>query len=138
MKTRVLSILGAASAVASLALPASAQYTAVTEVLPKETLTTVTELALPTPPVQPYFYTLPNVIVLDKDTSVTTNTPITDKYAPTLPNIDYSAWAEQVRSCLYGKPVLRRVVGDQAVPFVVNGAEGVIKLNANDRAVCPG
>ncbi|MGI0489598.1 hypothetical protein ACN4EK_29630 [Pantanalinema rosaneae CENA516] len=138
MKTRVLSILGAASAVAGLAFPASAQYTAVTEVLPRETLTTVTELALPTPPVQPYFYTLPNVIVLDKDTSVTSNTPITDKYAPTLPNIDYSAWGEQVRSCLYARPILRRVVGNQAVPFVVNATEGVIRLNANDRAVCPG
>ena len=71
-------------------------------------------------------------IMVVKDASVTTNTPITDK-ATTV-----AAWGESIRACLKDKPMLMRDAKGTMVPFVVGGSEGMIKLNANDKPVCPG
>lgn len=130
MKMRVLSAFGAAAVLMGASLPASAQ-TATTPVLPDETITGVPSQKLPTPPVLTAKFTLPIVTQVAKDASITSNTPLTDQYGS-----DYTKWAESVRECLKSKPILVRVVGDQSVPFVVNGSEGKLKLNANDKAVC--
>jgi hypothetical protein len=140
MKMRILSAFGAAAVLVGLSLPASAQsaapaaspVTAVTPVLPDETISGVSSLTLPTPPVLPAKFTLPIEVKVVKDASITTNTPITDQYGS-----DYAKWGETVRAALRSKPILVRVVGDETVPFVVGGSEGKIKLNANDRPVYP-
>jgi hypothetical protein len=131
MKMRVMSAFGVAALVVGASLPASAQ-TAETPVLPAETISGVTTHKLPTPPVHPAKYTLPMDIKVVKDPSITTNTPITDQYAK-----DLAKWSELVRESLKSKPVLVRVVGEESVPFIVNGSEGKIKLNANDKPVYP-
>ncbi len=131
MKTRVMSAFGAAALLMGATLPAFAQ-TAVTDVLYDEAITDIKTHNLPTPPVHPAKFTLPMNIQVVKDAAITTNTPITDQYAT-----DLTKWAELVRESLKSKPVLVRVVGDQSVPFIVNGSEGKIKLNANDKPVFP-
>jgi len=138
MNLRNLSVLGVATVVTGFAIPGFAQTTAPiaataeTPILPQETVSGVTSYTLPPYPVQPYYYTLPNNIVIVKDTSVTTNTPITDAKGK-----DLAAWSESVRTCLKTKPVLVRVVGDKQVPFVVDKTPGTLKLNANDKPTCP-
>jgi hypothetical protein len=138
MKRSLLFMLGVAAAVGS-SVSAVAQETvtleaptAVTPVLSQETISGVESLTLPTPPVMPARFTLPIDVVVAKDASITTNTPITDSKAT-----DYAAWGEMIRECLKSYPVLVRVVSKDQVPFVVNGKQGSIKLNANDKPVCP-
>jgi hypothetical protein len=139
MNLRNLSALGAVVVVAGFAMPGIAQETtaptartATTKILPQETVSGVEEYTLPPYPVQPYYYTLPNNVRIAKDTSVTTNTPITDTKGK-----DLAAWSESIRTCLKTNPVLVRVVGDEQVPFLINKTEGSLKLNANDKPVCP-
>lgn len=127
MNMRVLSVLGAAGMVAASSLPAAAVPTAVTEVLPGESLTGVMTHTLPTPPVHPARFTLPIDVAIVKD-----DTPITDKYGI---GSDIKVWAEDIRKCLYAKPKLVRMVGDKMVPFVINGDEGLIKMKG-DKAIC--
>jgi hypothetical protein len=43
---------------------------------------------------------------------------------------------EVSRACAMDKPAFVRVVGDQQVPFVINGTEGKVRMNANDKPVC--
>jgi hypothetical protein len=106
--------------------------TASTMVLPQETITGIKTVSLPTPlPVGPAYFTLPIQVEVMKDSSITSNNPISDKNTR-----DIQAWAAAVQGCLQQKPMLIRVVGDQNVPFMINGSEGTIKINANDRAVC--
>lgn len=131
MKMHIMSAFGVAAVLVGASLPASAQ-TAETPVLPEETISGVTSHKLPTPPVHPAKFTLPIDVKVVKDASITTNTPITDQYAK-----DLAKWSELVRESLKSKPVLVRVIGEQSVPFVVNGSEGKIKLNANDKPVYP-
>jgi hypothetical protein len=130
MKLRVLSAFSAVALLAGVSAPVFAQ-TAETQVLPEETITGVPSHTLPTPPVHPIKYTLPMDVRVVKDASITTNTVITDARGTEL-----AAWAELVRQCLREKPVLVRVVGESQVPFIVNKAEGKLKLNANDKPVC--
>ncbi len=130
MKMRVLSAIGATAILMGASLPASAQ-TAETPVLPDETISGVPSQKLPTPPVLTAKYTLPMDIRIAKDAGITSNTLLTDQYGS-----DYAKWAESVRECLKSKPILVRVVGEESVPFIVNGSEGKLKLNANDKAVC--
>ncbi|HEY9908195.1 MAG TPA: hypothetical protein V6D18_11405 [Thermosynechococcaceae cyanobacterium] len=122
---------GIVSLLVGSALPAAAQ-TATTPVLDEETITGARTGTLPTPPVVSAFFTLPIKTSVVKDASITTNTPITDKAT------SVAAWGESIRACLKDKPQLVRDVKGKAVPFVVNGSEGRIKLNANDKSVCPG
>jgi hypothetical protein len=108
-----------------------------TMVLPKETITGIKSVGLPTPPpVMPIYFTLPIQVAVAKDSSMTSNTPISDRYTDKA-NWDVKAWAAAVSNCLQAKPKLMRVVGDEQVPFMLNGSEGTIMLNANDKAVCP-
>ncbi len=105
--------------------------TAKTAVLKEETITGIKEVSLPTPPTMPAFFTLPIELRVLKDASITSNTPITDKSAR-----DLTAWASAIRACAMDKPAFVRVVGDQQVPFMINGTEGKIRMNANDKPVC--
>lgn len=107
------------------------EMTAKTTVLEGETITGIKEVSFPTPPTTPAFFTLPIELRVLKDASVTSNTPITDKNSR-----DLSAWASAVRACAMDKPAFVRVVGDQQVPFMINGTEGKVRLNANDKPVC--
>ncbi len=132
MNMRILSVLGVVGLVAGASLPAVAGPTAVTTVLPRESFVGTTSAKLPTPPVLPALFTLPIDIAIVKDDSITTDTPITDKYGV---GSDIKVWGAEVQKALYAKPKLVRVAGKDAVPFVINGDEGVIKLNANGRAV---
>jgi hypothetical protein len=134
MKKRVLFAFGAATLLCGVALPAFAQ-TAETDVLPSETFTDINVHNLPTPPVHPGRYTLPMRTVVVKDASLTSDSPLSDqfKYGSTE---DLQRWAEAVRDCLKQKPVMARKVGDKEVRFVVNKAEGKLKLNANNKPVC--
>jgi hypothetical protein len=110
----------------------SAVPTATTMVLPQETITGIKTVSLPVPmPVRPVYFTLPIQVEVMKDSSITSNNPISDKNTN-----DVQAWASAVQGCLQQKPMLIRVVGDKNVPFMINGSEGTIKINANDRAVC--
>jgi hypothetical protein len=103
-----------------------------TMVFPQETITGIKTVSLPTPsPVGPAYFTLPIQVEVMKDSSITSNNPISDKNTT-----DIQAWASAVQGCLQQKPMLVRVVGDRTVPFMINGSEGTIKINANDRAVC--
>ncbi|NDJ18780.1 hypothetical protein GS601_16030 [Myxacorys almedinensis A] len=88
-------------------------------------------MTLPTPPNRAANFTLPMDVQVVKEASISSNTPITDKMYKDLPG-----WASAVQACLQDKPTFVRVVGDQQVPFMLNGTEGTIKLNANDRPVC--
>lgn len=105
--------------------------TATTTVLGEETITGIKEVSFPTPPVTPAFFTLPIELRVMKDAAITSNTPITDKNAT-----DLSAWSSAIRACAMDKPAFVRVVGDQKVPFMINGTEGKVRLNANDKPVC--
>jgi hypothetical protein len=106
--------------------------TASTMVLPQETITGIKTVSLPAPlPMRPLYFTMPIQVEVMKDSSITSNNPISDKNTR-----DIQAWAAAVQGCLQQKPMLIRVVGDRNVPFMINGSEGTIKINANDRAVC--
>lgn len=132
MNMRILSVLGAAAGiVAATSLPAVAVPKAVTPVLPRETFVGTPSLTLPTPPVMPALFTLPIDVQVAKDESLAAN-PITDKYGI---GSDIKVWAEDIRKCLYARPVLVRVAGSNSVPFVINGDKGLIKTKGG-RAVC--
>jgi hypothetical protein len=126
-----IAVVGIAAVLAGSTLPAVAQ-TAKTPVVDAETITGARTGSLPTPPVISSGFTLPMKIMVVKDASITTNTPITDKAT------SVAAWGEAIRACLKDKPLMVRDAKGTMVPFVVNGSEGGIKLNANDKSVCPG
>lgn len=127
---RWIATAGVAAVLAGSTLPAAAQ-TARTPVPDAETITGARTGYLPTPPVISAYFTLPIKTTIVKDASITTNTPITDKIT------DNAAWAEAIRSCLRQKPILVRDAKGMEVPFLVGPDEGKIKLNANDKPVCP-
>lgn len=90
-------------------------------------------MTLPSTSNAPAKFTLPIQVAVVKDAAVTSDTPITDKMSK-----DLTAWGAAVSACLQDKPAFVRVVEDKQVPFVVNGTEGKIRLNANDKPVCAG
>jgi hypothetical protein len=132
MNMRILSALGAASLVVGASLPAVAGPTAVTPVLPGESVTGVPSHKLPTPPVHPNAFTLPIDVQVMKDDTITSSTLITDKYGI---GSDIKVWAADIQKCMMAKPKLVRVAS-KTVPFVVNGDEGLLKLNASGKPVC--
>lgn len=100
----------------------------------------------------PRRFDFPIITEIAVDTSVSTDTPITDVFVSNLPPIptgitldellryraEYTtamqAWGEEVTECLNKKPkLLRSSTGN---PVIINGVEGTIVLNANNRAVC--
>ncbi len=99
--------------------------------LDDETLTGIKETTLPSTSSAPSKLTLPIQVAVVKEAAVTSDTPITDKMSK-----DLTAWGAAVSSCLQDKPAFVRVVEDKQVPFMVNGTEGKIRLNANDKPVC--
>lgn len=101
-------------------------------VLQEETITGITETTLPTTGNAPAKFTLPIEVAVVQEPSVTSDTPITDKNSR-----DLAAWGAAVSACLQDRPALVRVVEDQKVPFMINGTEGKIRLNANGKPVCP-
>jgi hypothetical protein len=126
--------LGAIASLATVTLVPTAvsAQTATTPALEEETITGARDVMLPTPPVTPKNFTLPIDIKVVKDASVTTDTPITDSKGK-----DLAAWAAAVSACLKERPVLVRQVGEKQVPFKVGSGTETIKLNANDKPVCP-
>lgn len=132
MNMRILSVLGTAGLIASVALPAVAVPKAVTRILPRETFVGTTSHTLPTPPVHPAAFSLPMDVQIVKNDTITSDTPITDKNGI---GSDIKVWGAEIQKAMYARPKLVRVVGKDAVPFVINGDEGTIVLNANGRAV---
>jgi hypothetical protein len=132
MNMRILSVLGTAGLIASVALPAVAVPKAVTPVLPRETFVGTPSLTLPTPPVMPAAFTLPIDVQIVKNDTITSDTPITDANGI---GSDIKVWGAEVQKALFARPKLVRVVGSESVPFVINGDAGSIVLNANGRAV---
>jgi hypothetical protein len=117
--------------------PSGPAPAAMTMVLPQETITGIKTVSLPEPmPIRPAYFTLPITLKVAQDTGSTSSTPISDRYTGKA-NWDLAAWMSGVRNCLQQKPKLMRVVGDQSVPFMLNGSEGTIMLNADNQAVCP-
>jgi hypothetical protein len=108
---------------------------ATTMVLPRESITGITSVNLPAPPIQAAYFTLPIDLRVAKDASITSSTPISDRYTAKA-SWDIKAWANAVSGCLQQKPKLVRVVGSDQVPFMLNGSEGTIMLNSSDKAVC--
>jgi hypothetical protein len=108
---------------------------ATTMVLPRESITGITSVDLPAPPIQAAYFTLPIDLRVAKDASIASSTPISDRYTAK-DSWDIKAWANAVSGCLQQKPKLVRVVGNDQVPFMLNGSEGTIMLNSSDKAVC--
>ncbi len=131
MNMRILSVIGVAGMMAVTALPAAAVPKAVTRVLPRESFVGTESHTLPTPPVHPALFSLPIDVQVAKDDKLADN-PITSKYGI---GSDIKVWAEDIRKCMYARPVLVRVVGRDSVPFVINGDKGLIKMKGN-KAVC--
>ncbi len=100
----------------------------------------------------PRKFDFPIITEIDVNNSVRTDSPITDAFVNNLPSIptgitldellryrgEYTAaieaWGEEVTECLNEKPRLLRV--STGNPVIINGEEGTIVLNANNRAVC--
>ena len=100
----------------------------------------------------PRRFDFPIITEIDVNNSVRTDSPITDAFFNNLPSIptgitldellrnrrDYTAaieaWGEEVTECLNRKPRLLRV--STGNPVIINGVEGTIVLNANNRAIC--
>ena len=100
----------------------------------------------------PRKFDFPIITEIDVDNSVRTDSPITDAFVNNLPSIptgitldellryraEYTAaieaWGEEVTECLNQKPRLLRV--STGNPVIINGEEGTIVLNGNNRAVC--
>jgi hypothetical protein len=117
--------------------PSGPAPAAMTLVLPQETITGIKTVSLPEPmPIRPAYFTLPIILKVAQDSSATSSTPISDRYTQKA-SWDINAWAAGVRNCLQQKPKLLRVVGNQTVPFMLDGAEGTIMLNAENKSVCP-
>jgi hypothetical protein len=100
-------------------------------------------------------FEFPIEMSVERDSSITTGTPITDRYRihefgdcngdnrltaedlaihQGICNSRFAAWAEEVTECLKSGPVLiRDLTGNE---IYVNGEEGEIVLNSSGKAVC--
>jgi hypothetical protein len=105
-----------------------------TMVLPQETITGIKMVDFGALPVRPINFTLPMMVAVAKGGG-SSDTPISDRYTAK-ETWDVKAWGAAISGCLQQKPKLVRVVGDEKVPFMIDGAEGTIMLNANDKSVC--
>lgn len=100
----------------------------------------------------PRGFDFPIITEIEVDSSVSTDTPVTDIFVRNLPPLptgitldellrlreqytrSVEAWGEQVTECLNESPRLIRV--STGSPVVINGSRGTILLNANNRAIC--
>lgn len=148
MSMKLSNLLGLCATVAVAAAPiaASAEVTGVEIDGGKKVYN-----EMPSIEVLPVKYVFPVLTSMAKDPSITTDSPIADKYPPPpipdrvtlddLPGIraEYTAtlnqWAEEVKECLVSKPnLIRDATGE---PILFEGKAGTVVLNANDRPVCP-
>lgn len=101
----------------------------------------------------PKAFDFPILTEVGTDTTITTNSPITDGFVSRLTTIpsgitlddiprlraEYTrsvdTWAEEIKECLAKKPRLVRVSTSNPIQFY-GGTVGTIVLNANNRAVC--
>ncbi len=114
----------------SATLPAKAEL-AETYSPDEETIVGGRDVMLPSKPVTPIYYGLPMQVNFVTDSTITTDTPITDSLSD-----DTAAWAEAIRGCLVQTPILTRTTPTGEVPFVVGSTDGTIQLNANGNSVC--
>ncbi|MCL2934580.1 MAG: hypothetical protein MGG11_20740 [Trichodesmium sp. MAG_R03] len=100
----------------------------------------------------PRKFDFPIITEIDVDNNISTDNLITDAFVNNLPSIptgitlnellryraEYTArieaWGEEVTECLNQKPQLFRV--STSSPVIINGVEGLIVLNTNNRAIC--
>jgi hypothetical protein len=124
--------MGLASLLMGSALPVFAQTNpgAQTHSPDPETIIGERKVVLPAQGVLPFYYTLPMVINVVQDTSITSSTPITDNAT------DFKAWAELISECARSVPVMERQTPDGPQSFTMGGQEGKVKLNASDQPVC--
>lgn len=129
---RSLWVVGLASIVAGYALPvlAEAEQSAQTYSPNPETIVGGRDVTIPSKPVLPIYYTLPMVIKVAQDSSITSSTPITDN------STDLKVWAEAISECAKSTPVLLRESPDGDQPFKLSEEEGKVKLNASGQPVC--
>lgn len=121
----------------SATMPTGPAPAAMTKVLPEESITGIAVVSMPEPsPIQAGDFTLPIALKVAQDANAVSSTPISDRYTGKA-NWNLAAWTTAVRSCMQQKPKLVRVVGEQEVPFMLNGEDGTVMLNANGKAVCP-
>lgn len=97
---------------------------------PREYVTTA-----PTGKVLPLRFSLPIETAIFQDTSIRSNTPITDAFGVTRDTNELIRWAETIGECLQEKPRLVRVLTGNTI--YINDVEGSIVENANGVLVCP-
>lgn len=86
---------------------------------------------LPSFPPTPSDYALPMEISIVEDSSITTDTPITDAAGS-----DVVRWSELISECLQQSPVMVRETVEGDVMFNVTDEDPTIVLNSNGKAVC--
>lgn len=140
-------LLGCTVMLASLPLPAFAQASFDYKGGPKQYQMLPGELRDRT---LPKIFDFPIVTKITTDTSITSDHLITDQFrVPAVPQglsaadvprlrSEYtqalSTWGESIRECLKKQPRLLRVSTNN--PVLINGKEGTIVRNANNRSVC--
>ena len=139
-------------------LPAQANPSIQTPVMPAETIVGYKAANIHTPPILPAYFTLPIQLEVAKNSSITTNTPITDK-SP-LPEFtdrtgdgrlslddipghraattqEMNQWASKIRGCMSEQPQLVRVAMGREIPVQISGKTGHIVRNSSNNFVCP-
>ncbi|MGB3493688.1 MAG: hypothetical protein WBA57_13240 [Elainellaceae cyanobacterium] len=112
------------------ALPARAEL-AETVSPDEETIVGGRDVMLPSKPLTPIDYALPMEINFVTDSTVTTDTPITDSLYE-----DTAAWGEAISGCLVQTPIFVRETVSGDMPFIVGATAATIQLNANGNPVC--
>ena len=100
----------------------------------------------------PMSFDFPVITEIEVDSSVGTDSPITDIFVRNLPsvpsgitldellrlrlqyNTGIEAWGEEILECLNESPRLVRV--STGSPVIINGSRGNILVNGNNRAIC--
>lgn len=114
----------------SVALPVRAEL-AETVSPDEETIVGGRDVMLPSKPLTPIDYALPMEINFVTDSTITTDTPITDSLYE-----DTAAWGEAISGCLVQTPILVRETVSGDMPFIVGATTATIQLNANGNPVC--
>ena len=86
----------------------------------------------------PKAFDFPIITNVATDTSITTDYLITEQFRAPAGRTEYTgaltSWATSIRECLAKQPrLIRKTTGN---PVLINGREGTIVRNANNRAIC--
>ncbi len=93
---------------AALMSETNATPEAITGIAPGESITGITmETLPPLPPIMAKYFTLPITLQVPQDSSITSDTPITDSF-PVGDNV--AAWGDAISNCLKQQPKMVRVV----------------------------